>query len=132
MTDVNILIEGGRGSFRPGDTVRGSAEWSLDRAPKSVEARLYWRGEGRGGDHVEMLRTVAFENPGPRERRSFQFVLPRGPYSFEGRLMSLTWGVEFVVEKKAWRSEFAMAPGGKPVQLHDDPTADSEERSTPK
>ena len=131
MTDVSVIVD--RESFRPGETVRGSVEWSVDRAPKSAQARLYWRVEGRGGDHVEELRTVALESPGTRERRPIQFVLPRGPYSFEGRLMSLTWGVELVIQpgKHAARVEFAVSPDGRPVDLHD-PTVDSEERSTPK
>jgi len=133
MTDLKILIDGDREAFRPGETIRGSVEWKHERAPKSVEARLYWRVEGSGDGHVETLMTVAFENAGPQERRPFQFAFPRGPYSFEGRLLSLTWGVEVVIlpGKHAARVEFVVAPDGEPVHLHPEPTANPEERSTP-
>jgi hypothetical protein len=53
------------------------------------------------------------------ETRSFRFRLPEAPYSFSGKLISLVWALELVLEpsKEVTRREIIVAPGGQEVHL---------------
>ncbi len=110
---------GGKGEFRPGETFSGSASWSLDAQPEAVEVRLFWYTEGRGTQDVGLVEKVRFEAPLPSERRDFQFVLPDGPYSFSGELVSVRWAVEVVAEPsgEAQRFDLTLSPTGQEILL---------------
>jgi hypothetical protein len=114
MSRMNLELAGTKTRYRPGETLEGLASWDLDKAPKSLEVRLYWRTQGRGTVDLEIVRSVKFEGAGAQERRPFQIALPPGPYSFSGRLVSIIWGVELVAEPKgdAAHIEITMSPGG--------------------
>jgi hypothetical protein len=45
-------------------------------------------------------------------QEKFEFALPEGPQSFSGKLISLIWAVELVVEKskESQRIEFVLSP----------------------
>jgi hypothetical protein len=55
----------------------------------------------------------------PEDTRSFQFTAPLAPYSFTGKLVTLTWAVEVVAlpRKENTRVEVVIAPGGKALEL---------------
>ena len=120
MNFLRVVLEGGRTSFRPGEPLVGTAEWKFDRAPQSVEVRLYWGVERDRRIDPQSIAAVKFEHAKPQERRPFRFQLPEGPYSFKGQALALRWGVELVALPRhgAARAEFAMAPGGVPVELY--------------
>jgi len=122
MNELRLELADGKDRFSPPATLAGKAHWALDRLPKSVEVRLYWRTEGRGLEDVETVDGVTFERPGIREVRDFRFPLPSGPCSFTGHLVSLRWGVELVAlpQKEAARVEFTLGPGGRALVLHKD------------
>lgn len=133
MSDLKITFAEGRNRFAPAATVSGRAEWTLDRPPKGVEIRLYWRTEGRGTEDVSVVERVTVERPAIREARDFRFTLPEGPHSFTGTLVSLRWGVEVIVSPKnlSARAEFSMGPGPGEAVLRrsgassqEDPAAD--------
>ena len=119
MSQVTLEMRDGQKAFRPGEAVSGGAFWKLDRAPKSVEVRLFWRTRGKGTEDVSVVNTVRFENPKPEEARLFRFEAPDGPYSFSGKLISLIWGLELVVEpgESAARVEITISPTGQEVLL---------------
>lgn len=119
MSDIRVEIEGRRDGFRPGDEVRGTASWSLDEDPTGVELRLFWRTEGKGTQDVGVAETLAFQGAGRSDRREFCVRLPNGPYSFTGRLVSLVWAIEVVVEPGsiADRQELVVSPTGRAVTL---------------
>jgi hypothetical protein len=91
--------------------------------PAAVELRLFWFTKGKGAGDLTVVDKVRFDAPTERERRRFQLMLPEGPYSFVGRLVSLVWAVELVVlpGDEAARTELVIAPGARPVML---PTED--------
>lgn len=95
---ADLVIEGGRRVFAPGDEVAGSVSWHLEEDPESVVLRLYWRTEGRGTQDTDTEAEEVFRSPGLRDERDFSFRLPEGPYSFSGTLISLVWGLELVAE----------------------------------
>lgn len=109
-----------RTAFRPGETVEGTASWSFTEPPELVELRLFWWTEGRGDRDVEVVETVPFPAPAAQERRSFRVTLPAGPWSFHGKLISLLWGLEVVVEPgyRPGLREITVSPSGEPVVLH--------------
>src|SRR4051812_12829644 len=98
MSRVTLETRDGQKAFRPGEMVSGAAFWQLEQAPKWVEVRLFWRTRGKGTEDVSVVDTVRFENPQIEEARLFQLQAPDGPYSFSGRLISLIWGLELIVE----------------------------------
>ena len=107
--------------YLPGETLVGAAGWSLSKAPKSAEVRLFWHTHGKGTQDVCVVATVPLANPASQEVRSFEIALPTGPWSVDGRLVSLVWGLELVLEPggRNVRRELVIAPGGAPANISD-------------
>lgn len=120
MDWIDVSTRDGRLSFHPGETIEGTVSWHLDEAPRSVELRLFWYTEGKGDRDLEIVKTVPFEAPGAEDRRAFRLQAPAEPWSFSGKLISLTWALEAVVEPgaKANRTEILISPTGSEVRLH--------------
>jgi hypothetical protein len=117
---LRIDLAESRTGFRPGETVEGTASWSLAEPPDSAELRLFWWTEGRGDQDVGVVETAPFSFPAAQERRSFRLTLPEGPWSFHGKLISLQWGLELVIEPGSWssRQEITLTPAGEEILLH--------------
>jgi hypothetical protein len=117
---IDIRIDGGRSAFHPGEVLAGETAWLLDRHPESVELRLFWFTRGRGTEDVEVVQRLAFANPAQEDRRSFQLRLPESPYSFSGRLISLTWAIEVVASpgRRTGRAELVLSPSLSEIVLH--------------
>ena len=119
MSTLKIGIRGNQTRFRPGDTLEGMAFWRLDAPPEAVEICLHWFTQGKGtrdGATIEMIR---FPSPGVHGTREFRFHLPPSPYSFSGKLISLTWAVALVVKPglAVTQAEFTMSPTGGEIVL---------------
>jgi hypothetical protein len=114
-----IQIRDHQTSFSPRDTVIGEVSWQLDAPPKTAELRLLWGTSGRGSQDVGIVETIPFTNPQATETRPFAVKLPDGPYSFSGSLITLTWGLELVIDpgSHTTRVEFVVAPEGRAVSL---------------
>jgi hypothetical protein len=119
MSKLRIGTRDERRQFRPGAEIAGAAGWELDQPPRAVEVRLIWFTRGKGTEDVALVETVRFDQPKAAEARPFRFVLPGKPYSFSGRLVSLTWALELVAlpGKQSARFEFVLGPEGKEVVL---------------
>jgi hypothetical protein len=122
MSEMKIAVRKQPAEYAPGEEIAGGVQWQLDRAPESVEARLLWHAVssgGRGYEDVGVVATVRFDGPGQEDTRSFQFTAPLAPYSFAGKLVTLTWAVEVVAlpRKENTRVEVVIAPGGKALEL---------------
>jgi len=114
---MTIEIAGSRDRFQPGETVEGNVEWQLEAEPNNLELRLFWFTQGKGNQDVEVIRKISIRNAGASGRRNFAFVLPEGPYSFSGKLISLVWAIELVSEEpeESKRFEFVVSPTGQEV-----------------
>lgn len=123
--DEFILVETDHGatSFRPGDVVEGTVRWQLPEPPEEIELRLFWSTEGRGTQDLEVVETVPFANPGALDRRTFRVRLPEGPYSFSGKLITLTWGLEAVAHpgERSGGMQITLSPTGEEIRLHRTP-----------
>ncbi len=94
MERLRIDLEGGRSWAAPGSEVGGRIVWVLDEPAESLEIRFLWYTEGRGTRDVGVVERRNLQGTGREGERSFRFVIPPGPYSFQGRLITLRWVVE--------------------------------------
>jgi hypothetical protein len=116
---IEIATVSGDTAFRPGDVLAGRVSWQLAEAPESAEVRLFWYTAGRGTQDVGVVSTVPLAAPAAEDRRDFELRLPDGPYSFSGRLISLLWAVEVVLQPgpRAGRLELVLSPTGQEIVL---------------
>ncbi len=112
MEPLAIEIQNGANAFLPGETVEGTVSWRLGQPAQTVELRLFWYTQGKGDQDVGVVSTVPFGNPEIQDRRPFRVTLPDGPFSFSGKLISLSWALELVVEpgSRAARTEITVSP----------------------
>ena len=120
MKQIEIGILKNRTAFEPGSELEGAVSWNLDTSPEAVEVRLFWFTSGKGTRDAEGIETVRFDQPPSEDIKLFRFRLPPEPYSFSGKLITLTWAVEIVVKpsEDSAIAEFTMAPGGREVALN--------------
>jgi hypothetical protein len=119
MNAVSISTREGRTEFSPGERIEATAEWQLAEPPRAVEVRLVWYTRGKGDTDVCIVDETRFDHPQPFDRRSCEFALPEAPYSFSGKLVSLVWAVEAVVEPggNSQRLDIVVAPNGRELDL---------------
>jgi hypothetical protein len=119
MDRIEVSTRDGRLSFQPGEAIEGTVSWQFAEAPRSVELRLFWYTTGKGDRDVEIAATFPFEAPGAEDRRGFRLAAPAEPWSFSGKLISLTWALEAVAEPgaKAGRAEILISPTGAEILL---------------
>lgn len=124
MDWLAIEIQDGANAFLPGEAVEGTVSWQLDRPAQTAELRLLWYTQGKGDQDVGVVSTVPFSNPGLQDRRSFRVSLPDGPFSFSGKLISLAWALELVIEpgSRASRTEITVSPTRMEILLPQGPT----------
>ncbi|MDP6524289.1 MAG: hypothetical protein QGH15_08700 [Kiritimatiellia bacterium] len=120
MNKVSIEIEGGRTSYAPGEEIRGTATWELEKEPRSVVVNLLWYTRGKGTRDAAISEGAEVENPDAGNSCDFSFAAPAAPYSFSGRLVSLIWAVELVTEKpgKNTRQEIMISPKGSEIKIY--------------
>jgi hypothetical protein len=116
--ELDIFPNDNRAERRPGETVELSAMWALGKAPRVLEARLFWFTRGKGTEDLEVVATEQVAIPTIAGERVFRFTLPAGPWSFSGKLISLLWAVELVADDKSARWDFTLAPDGCEIRLH--------------
>jgi hypothetical protein len=92
----SVTLELDEQCYQPGEKVTGRATWSGDPSPERVEVRLFWVTSGAALSQVGIVNRCIVKNPRDRRSTSFEFILPEGPWSFAGRLVSLRWAVEAV------------------------------------
>ena len=119
MDVIEVQTEGGRSQYLPGEAVAGTVSWRLDEPAEAVEVRLFWYTRGKGTTDVQVVKAQHFPSAGTSGRRSFRFVLPEEPYSFSGKLVSLIWALEAVVQPgdRSQRLELVVGPQGREVVL---------------
>lgn len=127
MTQIAIQPDDNRTGFEPGETISALIEWSLADQPDSIELRVVWNTVGKGTTDVGIEHAIMIDSPNQSDSRRVDVPLPKAPYSFSGKLVSLVWALELVVSPsgESYRREITIAPGGSEVELqrsseHDD------------
>jgi len=119
MSQLKLGTRENRTEFRPGDEIIGAVGWQLDQPAKAIEVRLFWYTKGKGTEDARVLDTIRFDQPATEGAESFRFTAPAEPYSFSGKLISLIWALELVVEpgNKSARLDLTISPTGAEITL---------------
>lgn len=119
MNKVEIKLEWGQDSFRPGEEIKGRATWQLSDTPKRVTVSLLWFTSGKGTEDTEVVGQIEIDELRQSWEWPFSFTLPDAPYSFSGKLITLSWAVELVTDSpnESALQEFTMSPSGHEVEL---------------
>jgi hypothetical protein len=125
MDSLQIILARDSGEFEPAHEIVGQLTWNLSKAPDRVELRLFWTTFGVGIGESKVIEVVTFERLLTFDSRPFRFRLPSFPYSYRGKLMSLSWVLEATAlpSRRNVRKHFIMGPQGKEVVL---PSAEGE------
>ena len=86
-----------RREYAPGEQLELDVAWQLLEPGEAIEVRLVWYTVGKGDQDLSVVDSERIDDPPLYDRRRCTFVLPEGPYSFSGRLISLVWCVELIV-----------------------------------
>lgn len=116
---IEIGFRDNQTAFRPGEEISGAAHWEIGKVPKNAEVRLCWFTRGKGTEDAEVVESISFEAPQAGDVRTFKFRAPTLPYSFSGKLITLTWCVELVINpgKRFCRKEITIGPEAREVVL---------------
>lgn len=127
--NIRLGLRDQRSQFRPGEMLEGAVLWEGAEKPNVAEVRLLWFTRGKGTEDGAVVATETFSDPQAGDTRQFSFRLPEAPYSFNGKLIALTWAVEVFINpgKHFSRVTFTMGPGGHEVKL---PLTNFEEKSS--
>jgi hypothetical protein len=122
MNKLKLAVADGRLAFRPREEIEVVAQWQLDEQPTAVEVRLVWYTHGKGAGDSGVVRRDRFDMPAMSETRRCKLQLPKAPYSFSGKLISLIWVLELIVEpgEQTERIDITIAPRGEEIILHKD------------
>lgn len=102
-----------------GENITGELTWSeLPANCSGLELRLFWYTSGKGDRDLEVVSKTCLKHPGPQGRKRFEFGSPLAPYSFSGKLISLSWGLEAVPlpTGDSQLVELVIGPNGQEVQ----------------
>lgn len=120
MNTAHLETLENRTRYRPRDVVEGVAGWELEAPPASAEVRLFWHTSGKGDQDVVVVATHAFKNMQATDAQIYQLRIPDvGPYGFSGKLITLQWSVELVVEPghHVQRIDLSVSATGEEVRL---------------
>ncbi len=110
-----------RKNYRPGEEIRGTASWTTAIAPKTVELRLFWHTAGKGTRDSATVEALVFDHAQAQDTRPFAFSAPDFPPSFSGKLISLIWGLELVLNPGGTQNAgLVISPDGHEIELQSD------------
>lgn len=116
---LTLTIDRTPAMFRPGERLDGVASWQQVNNIRAAALRLFWTTSGKGTTDTAIVAAQDLANPQANDNRAFSFVLPAGPPGFSGSLITLSWGVELVIEpgELASHREFGFGPEGQELRL---------------
>ena len=122
MNNLAIEFPDGSRAFRPGESIRVRALWLLEDGLESIEAievRLLWHTQGKGDTDLAVVAIERIDQPGPHGAKDLAIRIPDRPYSFSGKLVSLSWHLEIVLvpSQVAQTFDIVVSPTGYEVSL---------------
>lgn len=116
--------------FTPGENVSGRATWRDAAKARSIVVRLYWTTSGYGSEDTEVAAELLVSEPAEQGETRFSLLLPPSPPSFDGQLISLSWGLELLVEpgEYATTADILVSPTGEKIRLPEIPASSREKK----
>jgi len=94
---ITITLSQTPAGYAPGESIAGVVEWTeLSAKTNRFEIRLIWNTEGKGDTDVQVIDTINESLPPTSGTTRLDFIAPTRPFSFSGKLISLTWAVEVI------------------------------------
>jgi hypothetical protein len=117
--ETNLFIDIPKLEFTPGENVSGKILWALDKAPEEILLSLGWWTEGRGSKDAKIEEEMTWKTQLRAGEEKFSFTIPQSPYSFNGQLISLKWGLELSSKESREKHllEIIVSPWGVAVDL---------------
>jgi hypothetical protein len=114
---ATVIVLSNDGHYASGESITGMALWEGGQ-PQSLQVRLFWFTQGKGTQDVQVVQVEKLTPLGENGSLPFAFVAPLRPYSFAGKLISLTWGLELVGKPEGFtRQEIVIAPQRAEINL---------------
>jgi len=112
MNTDSIAIRGVQANYRPGASISGSVEWNTTKPVDALVIKLFWMTSGAAPCQVGVVDSCTIKGPNPYGTSHFEFRLPDGPFSFEGKLFGLAWAVEAITlpSKQNTQALFGVSP----------------------
>ncbi len=126
---LEISVEGGSINFKPGERIAGRVSVSQSGATEEVTLHLLFFTHGRGSTHSEIIDSTSWKAPGSSGSLSFSFRLPISPYSFSGKLISVSYRLEATAGNEEASYDLFVSPTGKEIILGALQDDDSEDES---
>jgi hypothetical protein len=119
MNPMDITLRQEKTDFAPHERVEGAIRWRLQDSPRRIEVSLLWYTSGKGTRDVGVIETLTIEDPHSVGSKDFAFTLPEGPYTFSGKLISLTWAIEATCSPgdATVRRQIVVSPTRRPIEL---------------
>jgi hypothetical protein len=123
MAELTLETQDDKTQFAPGEMIEGTAGWEVDQRPEEATLCLFWHTAGKGEQDVGIATKMVFEEPGNIETRAFSLQAPEAPYSFSGKLITLTWSLELLIEPghEVQRVDLVISPAAEELQLSELP-----------
>lgn len=122
MSDnLSIEFDGGVTAYRPGATIRGMVAWSQTGPIDSVRVCLVWYTEGKGTRDMSVVQEVPIVSSRSADQQPFTLTAPPdGPFSFSGKLVSVIWAVELLIEpeSRSVQKPIVISPTGTEIDLY--------------
>ena len=125
MNELSIEIDHSQTTFLPGEAIRGRVCRHTGEIPKRVCVRLLWYAQGKGTEDVGVVEELNFEAAGAIGSETFEFVAPPAPWSVSGKLISLIWRLEAIVDKECVYRDITISPTGYEILLQGDRVVDA-------
>jgi len=114
---LTIHTDEGGTWFKPGELIKGRASWHLEDEVEAIEIRLFWYTSGKGSQDVSIVRVLRDDTPERSGHRDFSIRTPEGPYSFSGKLITLSWAIELVALPSGETERLDLRIGPQPVEV---------------
>lgn len=103
----------------PGDSLVFTLARDKSASPEPLSVQLGWFTEGRGTADADVVWSEQLPALAPGAERSFEIPLPTAPWSFSGKLVSVSWRLEVLDAKRRplVAVPLVVAPGDAPVAL---------------
>ena len=117
MSTITLQLDRDDAGYVPGEPITGRVSWDLDANTDRVFVRLVWQTSGKGNRDVGVVDEQIVDRSTMRGEREFAFEGVEGPYSFSGRLITLSWTVEAEASDAYTELPLTVSPSGEEVLL---------------
>lgn len=77
--------------FKTGELIEGEIVWEFEKTPDSLILEIGWITNGKGTVDTKLEHRKTIKVMNARDQEYFNFVMPKSPYSFKGKLIELNW-----------------------------------------